>query len=162
LDARDGEDAKEERDAYEPPNPSELPPITASVGETEEDQERGEKARKAISSLQQNDPSSASIYLDDGQENFGPSTDVVQQRQSEMEQERFMNDFEGVLRQAASIRDSAKAGDFSDEERRQRAGDAADLLMGLMGKMGDFEDDSETDGEEGAVEEDLTESKEKE
>jgi hypothetical protein len=55
--------------------------------------------------------------------------------------------FEGVLRQAASIRDSAKAGVFSDEERRQRVGDAADLIMGLMGKICDFEDDSETDGE---------------
>jgi hypothetical protein len=95
LDVNDGQDSKEERNAYEPPNPSELPPITASVGETEEDQKRGEKARDAISILQQNDPSSASIYLDDGQENFGPTLDVVQQRQTEMEQERFMNDFEG-------------------------------------------------------------------
>jgi hypothetical protein len=86
-------DAKEERNAYEPPNPSELPPITASLGETEEDQKRGEKAREAISILQQNDPSSASIHLDDGQENFGLTLDVVQQRQREMEQERFMNDF---------------------------------------------------------------------
>jgi hypothetical protein len=136
VDAKDGEDAKHERNGYEPPDPSKLPPITASLGETEEDQERGEKAREAI--LQQkdvlanSDPSSE--YLDDGQESSGVGPDGVQQNQTESEQERFMNDFEGVLRQASRIRDASKSGAISDEERRQRAGDATDLLMGLMGK----------------------------
>jgi hypothetical protein len=90
--------------------------------------------------------------------------DGVQQRQKENEQERFMSDFKGVLRQASRIRDASKSGAISDDERRQRAGDAADLLMGLMGKMGDFDDDSETEDEEGegVAEGDLTESKEKE
>jgi hypothetical protein len=162
VDAKDGEDVKQENNVYEPPDPSKLPPITASLGETEEDRERGEKAREAI--FQQKnvltDPSSE--YLDDGLESIGVGPDVVQQRQKEIEQERFMNDFEGALRQASRIRDVSKSGAISDEERRQRAGDAADLLMGLMGKMGDFDDDDETDEEDGAVEGDLMESKEKE
>jgi hypothetical protein len=167
-------DAKQEsNNGYEPPDPSKLPPIVASLGETVvEDQERGEKAREAI--LQQkdimlaNNSDPSSEYLDgDGQEQ---STGMVgpdgpqEQRQKENEQERFMNDFEGVLRQASRIRDASKSGAISDDERRQRAGDAADLLMGLMGKMGDFDDDSETEDEEGegVAEGDLTESKEKE
>jgi hypothetical protein len=164
VDAKAGDDTEQESNGYEPPDPSKLPPITASLGETEEDQERGEKAREAI--LQQKDVLThsdlPSEYLDDGQEIIGVGPDGVQQRQKENEQERFMNDFEGVLRQASRIRDASKSGVISDDERRQRAGDAADLLMGLMGKMGDFDDDSETDEEEGAAEGDLTESKEKE
>jgi hypothetical protein len=88
--------------------------------------------------------------------------DGVQQRQKQNEEERFMNDFEVALRQASRIQDASKSGAISDEERRQRAGDAADLLMGLIGKMGDFDDDDETDDEEGVADGDITESKEKE
>lgn len=164
VDAKDGEVAKQDSNAYEPPDPSKLPPITASMGETGQDQERGEKAREAI--LQQKDvftdSDPQSEYLDDGQESIGVGPNAAQQRKNEIEQDRFMNDFEGVLRQASSIRDASKSGAFSDEERRQRAGDAADLLMSLMGKMGDFDDDDETDEEAGVAEGDLTESKEKE
>jgi hypothetical protein len=173
---RDEQHLTEEINLYEPPDPTKLPiiHIHVPVGETEEDKERGEKAREAI--LQQDgglngpgpdpDPSSLAYLDDEGQEGIGLDRDVVEHRQKEREQERVMNDFEGALRQATRIRDVSRSGVLSDEERRQRAGDAADLLMGLMGKMGGFEDDDddddETDGEEGAVEWDIPGSDDKE
>jgi len=146
------DEVKDKSNLYEPPDSSNLPPITAFVGETQEDKERGEKALGAI--LQQGglkDPSSD--YVDEGQENVSP--DVIEQRKLERGQEMLMNDFEGVLRQAAGIRDLSRSGAMSDEERRQRAGEAAGVLMGLMGKMGfdnDDDDEDDTEGEEDSVE----------
>jgi hypothetical protein len=62
--------------------------------------------------------------------------------------ERLMDRFEVALGQAARIRDLSKSGELSDQERRDRAGDAAVLLMNLLGQMGydDDDDDASSDG----------------
>ena len=61
-----------------------------------------------------------------------------------MEQDRVMENLEGVLREATRIREASKNGQLSDDERRQRATDAAVLMMGLMNDL-DVGDDSEID-----------------
>ena len=58
------------------------------------------------------------------------------------EQDRTMENLEGLLRQAASIREASRAGELTDEERRQRAADAATLMMSLMSQL-DTEEDQE-------------------
>lgn len=60
------------------------------------------------------------------------------------EQDRTMENLEGLLREAASIREASRAGELTDDERRKRAADAATLMMSLMNQM-DEEDDQEGD-----------------
>eukprot|EP00543_Licmophora_paradoxa_P018034 CAMPEP_0202472894 /NCGR_PEP_ID=MMETSP1360-20130828/89215_1 /ASSEMBLY_ACC=CAM_ASM_000848 /TAXON_ID=515479 /ORGANISM="Licmophora paradoxa, Strain CCMP2313" /LENGTH=55 /DNA_ID=CAMNT_0049099579 /DNA_START=1 /DNA_END=168 /DNA_ORIENTATION=- len=50
------------------------------------------------------------------------------------------------MRQASRIRDMSRNGELTDDERRQRAADAAELMMDLMDKMG-LEDDGDDEGE---------------
>jgi hypothetical protein len=78
---------------------------------------------------------------DDHPSDFPSSTDP---------DERLMDRFEVALGQAARIRDLSKSGELSDQERRDRAGDAAVLLMNLLGQMGydDDDDDASGDGSE--------------
>ena len=115
---------------YEPPDPSQLPPLTANFGPSkEEDKEREEKARKALL----------------GQTNQ-QGGDIEGQHHEEARNEHLMDEFEGALKQASRIRDMSHSGQLSDDERRQRAGDAAVLLMDLLGKMG-YDEDGESDEE---------------
>jgi len=58
--------------------------------------------------------------------------------------EKLLDNFERAIREAGRIRDASKAGKLSDGERRQRAGDAAVMIMDLLDKIG-VDDDSESD-----------------
>lgn len=58
-------------------------------------------------------------------------------------QEILIDEFEQVMKEASKIRSASKSGQLTDEERRQRAGDAASALMGLLDRMGFDEDDDE-------------------
>lgn len=58
------------------------------------------------------------------------------------EQERVMENLEGILKEAARIREASKSGELSDEERRKRATDAASLMMDLMNQLDMDDDDS--------------------
>jgi hypothetical protein len=63
-------------------------------------------------------------------------------------QEHIFNQFESTLQEAARIRELSKSGMMSNEERRERAGNAASLLMSLLEQMGcddDGSDDEERD-----------------
>jgi len=62
----------------------------------------------------------------------------------EAEQEKVFEDMEKLLVDVSKIREASKAGGFTDEERRKRAGDAAMLMMGLMEKF-ECDDDSQED-----------------
>lgn len=66
---------------------------------------------------------------------------------AEKKNEELLDNIESVMKDAKKIRDASKAGDLSDAERRQRAGDAATLLMGLLDEMGFDDDDCSSDDE---------------
>ena len=76
-------------------------------------------------------------------------------RREEREQERMFDSLEGLMRQASRIREMSRGGELTDDQRRQRAGDAATLLMDLMTKLdladgededeGGYQDDSSVD-----------------
>jgi len=56
----------------------------------------------------------------------------------------IIDDIEQVMKEAKIIRESARNSEMSDDERRQRAGDAAEMLMGLLDSM-DFDEDGESE-----------------
>lgn len=97
-----------------------------------EDSEREEQARQAV--LEQSGLKGGPL----GDENRDPSTS----------NEQFFDDFESALRQATRIREMSRSGEMSEEERQKRAGDAATLLLNLMGNMGYDESDDEGDEDE--------------
>ena len=60
--------------------------------------------------------------------------------------EAVLNDIEKVMNEAKKIREASKHGQLSDDDRRQRAGDAAAMLVGLLDQIGfddgdDYDDD---------------------
>ena len=58
-------------------------------------------------------------------------------------EETYFENLDHVMREAIRIRDDARSGTLSDEERRKRAGDAAMALMGLLEQMGFDEDEDD-------------------
>ena len=73
-------------------------------------------------------------------------TNLSEGRRAELEEERNLNALESSLQEARRIRELSQSGQLTDDERRQRAGDAAALIYEMMGKMG-FDTDSDEDGE---------------
>lgn len=155
----------QEQNEYIPPDPSMLLGGTDDNNDND-DKAREERARQAL--LEQSGiAQETEMHLDDGsstpatattttgQENVNPDG-RTQQQQREREQERIFDNMESALRQAASIREMSRTADLSDDDRRKRAGDAAELLMTLMQQIGMDDDSDEDEGEE--VEEEPVES----
>jgi len=69
-----------------------------------------------------------------------------QQQQQHQKDEMAFHQLEHVLSEAKMIRDASQNNSMSDEERRERAGDTAMKLMGLLDGMGFGDNDSEDDG----------------
>ena len=61
--------------------------------------------------------------------------------------EHVLDKMEHLIQQAKDIREAAKNGSMTDDERRERAGDAALALVNLMGQLGmdDGEESDESD-----------------
>jgi hypothetical protein len=70
------------------------------------------------------------------------SGEVFEESATASEQERVMANLEGILKEAARIREASKSGELSDDERRMRATDAASLMMDLMNQLDMDDDDS--------------------
>ena len=130
--------ATEQENEYVPPDPSML----LGIGN---DETREEQARQAI--LEQSGIEQEARVQLSGQENVNPAQNNNNQRQREREQERMFDNLESALRQAASIREMSRAGELSDDDRRKRAGDAADLLMTLMQQAGMGDESSDEEGQ---------------
>jgi len=75
-----------------------------------------------------------------------PSNPQEQPQTNHQKEEIAFHQLESVLSEAKSIRDASKGNSMSDDERRERAGDTAMKLMGLLDSMG-FCVDSDDDGE---------------
>lgn len=61
---------------------------------------------------------------------------------NEKKEEILTNEIDKVMKEATRIREQSKSGQLSDNDRRQRAGDAATMLMGLLDQIGFDDDDS--------------------
>lgn len=84
------------------------------------------------------------------------SEDMAKLRQ-DVDEEKVFDEMETVLREASRIRDQSKNGQLTDDERRERAGDAALRLVNLMSQFGMEEDDGgdsilDSDEDSGIVE----------
>jgi len=121
-------------------NASDTESITASSSSSINDPAR-EKA--AMASLLQgiNDDNNPLISKEEKSEEN--ATNPQQHQKDEM----AFHQLEHVLSEAKMIRDASQDNSISDEERRERAGDTAMKLMGLLDGMGfGDDDDSEDDG----------------
>jgi hypothetical protein len=58
-----------------------------------------------------------------------------------LDEEKVFDEMDTVLREASRIREQSKTGQLTDEERRERAGDAALRLVNLMHQFGMDEDE---------------------
>jgi hypothetical protein len=122
-------EVEEEENPYQPPDPSML-----------------------IERMVQDDTISSAIDSRDvvgslhtvGGETTEDRADFVQLRK-DLESEKAFDEMEMMLREASRIREASKNGTMSDEERRERAGDAALRLINLMSHLG-LDDDDEPDG----------------
>ena len=78
--------------------------------------------------------------VDDAQQHT--SQEEIENRQQEL----AFHQLEQVINEAKQIREASQSDSISDEERRQRAGDTAVKLMGLLERFG-FDDDGDDDDE---------------
>lgn len=60
------------------------------------------------------------------------------------QEEDLFDNFEQMVNEAKRIREASHSGNLTDEERRARAGNAAEMLMGLLGQMGFEEEDDDS------------------
>lgn len=139
LDSSIGESGKDDN-AYEPPNTS----LLGLAAVVTPDEQREEAARQALLLGEQ-------AAAEDGTPPCQENMDSSLAEEEEHRRERYFDGFESALREAGRIRERSRAGELSDDDRRQRAGDAALLLMDLMGKMEGF-DESESEPEDDDVE----------
>jgi hypothetical protein len=130
----DGSD-EERMNQYVPPDPSML-----LVSTNKEDEEREKKAQEAL----MKDVNKETTNLSTLSEVHGESSQTAL-REEDRVNERLFNQFEGAIQEASRIRDLSRSGQLTDEERRQRAGDAAMMLVNLLDQMG-YDDDDEDDG----------------
>eukprot|EP01082_Thalassiosira_pseudonana_P015792 g14353.t1 g14353 contig9:1658654-1658929(+) len=74
--------------------------------------------------------------------------------ESKLEQKRqeiAFHELEHVMTVAKRIREASQSESMTDEERRQRAGDTAMRLMGLLDKLGFDDDEEDSSNEEDAA-----------
>lgn len=121
---------EEEENPYEPPDPSKF---QSQVNKEET------KSNEIL-----NEESNAEIGMLLEPEKVGP--EEMKQLRKDMETEQVFDKMEGLLKEANRVREASKNGELNDDERRQRAGDAATTLFGLMEAFGLEEgEDSEAD-----------------
>jgi hypothetical protein len=123
---------EEEENLYEPPDPSKF--------ELQPKKEEADTEGNILS--EESTADVAGLLLDP--ENVGP--EEMKQLRNDMEAEHHFDKMDSVLKEAQSVREASKSGMLPDDERRQRAGDAAMALMNLMDQFdekseGDLSDD---------------------
>jgi hypothetical protein len=122
------QDKEEEENPYEPPDPSKF--------HTGVDKDEA----KSNEILSQEPNSENGMLLETETEKVGP--EEMKQLRKDMETEQVFDKMEGLLKEANKVREASKNGELNDDERRQRAGDAAETLFGLMNAFGLEEDEN--------------------
>jgi len=134
------EELKEEENPYEPPDPTTFGGGHPAMTLTSTDTTTQQSLSTDSTTVQITD-----ILLDDS-EKVGPSE--MEQMTKDLQADKIFEQMEGVLREASKIREASKSGALTDQERRDRAGDAAMALVSLMAQFGIDEDD--VDGDAGS------------
>ncbi len=123
--SNDNDNEEEEKNPYEPPDPSmfgSFPtvenPSTATVMEE-----------------------ASGLVLDP--ESVGPHE--MAELRKDLENDQVFEKMEGLLREASRIREASKNGEMTDQERRDRASDAAMALVNMMNHFG-LDDEDDEDG----------------
>lgn len=125
-----------------------IPPVVVSpIITCEEDQDRELRARQALLPSSNDAATPTSYTIEDEHKNDGNVAVIPEHTRIEKDEERTIDAMEHTIQEAKRIRESSRSGELSNDERQRRAGDAAALLMNLMGQMG-MDDDSEDDAEE--------------
>eukprot|EP00557_Chaetoceros_sp_GSL56_P007706 CAMPEP_0176505138 /NCGR_PEP_ID=MMETSP0200_2-20121128/16328_1 /TAXON_ID=947934 /ORGANISM="Chaetoceros sp., Strain GSL56" /LENGTH=342 /DNA_ID=CAMNT_0017904659 /DNA_START=1352 /DNA_END=2383 /DNA_ORIENTATION=- len=62
-------------------------------------------------------------------------------------EESTLENIEHIMEEAKRIRESSRMGQLSDDERRKRAGNAAEVLMGLLDQIGVYDDIDDSDSD---------------
>jgi hypothetical protein len=124
------QDEEEEENLYEPPDPSKF----------QSQVNKEETSSNNISSEESN----AEVGMLLEPEKVGP--EEMKQLRKDMETEQIFDKMEGLLKEANRVREASKNGELNDDERRQRAGDAATTLFGLMDAFG-LEEDEDSDAD---------------
>jgi len=123
---------------YEPPNFSQSGPLVASIGaELEVDKAREETAWQALLEGINESGDSADHSLTQSADNVGQREETVN--------ERLFEQFESAIQKSARIWDISRSGQLTDNEWCQQAGDAALMLMDILGQMGCDGNDDEND-----------------
>ena len=125
LESKEKKQEEKEENPYQPPDPSLFVPKPTTDDDALKDK----------------------ILSDESNAESGLLMDKVApedmaQLQKDLDSENLFEQMEGALKEAKRIREAAKSGMMSDEERRERAGEAALALVNLMGQFG-MEDESE-------------------
>ena len=69
---------------------------------------------------------------------------MLEKLRRDLDDEKVFDEMEAVLREASRVREASKSGQLTDDERRDRAGEAAMRLVNLMNQFG-IEDEEEDD-----------------
>lgn len=133
----ENEERKENK--YEPPDPPLSTPTAFQNQATEQ-------IRKDVTSIKsdKNDDVGDTKIEDSVASIFG-FNEVEGIDAEDINEDKLFVQMESVLKEASQIREASKNGILSDEERRERAGDAALALVNLMGKFGLNNDDDDSD-----------------
>lgn len=113
---------------------------TSNHGETTTSRTKPEDTIAATSEetkTSQNDTTSSSYEPP----SLSPFQLPPQPEEEDDEESRSLQQLESVMKEATRIRDMSMKGELTDDERKARAADAAQLLMGLM--LDDDDDDEE-------------------
>lgn len=90
-------------------------------------------------------PPDPSKFGDESLTNQQESDDTMLEKlRRDLDDEKVFDEMEAVLREASRVREASKSGQLTDDERRDRAGEAAMRLVNLMNQFG-IEDEEEDD-----------------
>ena len=134
---------------YIPPDPSLLSLTVVSTFDKQQQQQQQQQHHQN-NSIEKSCTTTEALFglkenatVDDNEDEDGNSNTS----QQDMEAEQLFGRMEYMLKEASQIRQASKSGHLSDDERRERAGDAALALVNLMDHFGLDDDASDDDGD---------------
>ncbi|KAL7527174.1 hypothetical protein ACHAXR_001835 [Thalassiosira sp. AJA248-18] len=128
-------------------------PTTIKNNDAEREKAAMASLLEGVTNNEQSLPSTtAEVNTDNNNNNTPAKEEETKQQPPQPPQQEEMIAFhqlDSVLTEAKRIRESSKNNSMSDEERRERAGDTAMKLMGLLDSLGFDEGGSDTDDDNG-------------
>ena len=132
------EEQEEKENPYEPPDPLILGTAFATMATPVGGAQSPPSLATAADDI-------SDIILDPDSVVGGPAERMAEMAElkKDLEADQLFEQMEGVVREAARIREASKSGTMTDEERRHRAGDAAMALVNLLTQFGLDDDDDD-------------------